>query len=100
MPYSPPLTITPRLIDLISRISEALGRWEGAVAEVSPQLRRENRIRSIHASLAIENNSLSLPQVTDIIDGKRVRGLPREIKAADYNQTPAIVPEITTFPQG
>lgn len=80
MPYTPPLTITPRLIDLVSRISEALGAWEGLVAEVSPKLRRENRIRSIHASLAIENNTLSLSQVTDIIDGKRVLGLPREIK--------------------
>ena len=80
MSYSPPLTITPRLIDLVSRISESLGRWEGAVVAVSPKLRRENRIRSIHASLAIENNTLSLSQVTDIIEGKRVLGLPREIK--------------------
>jgi Fic family protein len=80
MPHTPPLTVTPRLIDLVSRISEALGRWEGALAEVSPRLRRENRIRSIHASLAIENNTLSLSQVTDIIDGKAVRGLPNEIK--------------------
>lgn len=56
MSYAPPLTITPRLIDLISRISEALGRWEGAEESLSPRLRRENRIRSIHASLAIENN--------------------------------------------
>ncbi len=80
MSYAPPLTITPRLIDLVSRISEALGRWEGAGAGFSPKLRRENRIRSIHASLAIENNTLSLSQVTDIIDGKRVAGLPREIK--------------------
>lgn len=80
MPYTPPLTITPRLIDLISRISLALGRWEGAAAGLSPKLRRENRIRSIHASLAIENNTLTFSQVTDIIAGKRVLGLPREIK--------------------
>ena len=80
MPYSPPLTITPRLIDLVSRISESLGRWEGTNFEISPKLRRKNRIRSIHASLAIENNTLSLSQVTDIIEGKRVLGLPREIK--------------------
>ena len=80
MPYSPPHTITPRLIDLVSRISESLGRWEGAVVAISPKLRRENRIRSIHASLAIENSTLSLSQVTDIIEGKRVLGLPREIK--------------------
>ena len=80
MSYTPPLTITPRLIDLISRISEALGRWEAAGGRMSPRLRRENRILSIHSSLAIENNSLSLDQVTAIIAGKRVRGLPREIK--------------------
>ncbi len=80
MPYAPPLSMTPRLIDLLSRISEALGRWEGAAVGLSPKLRRENRIRSIHASLAIENNTLSLSQVTDIIEGKRVLGLPREIK--------------------
>ena len=55
MAYQPPLTIIPPLIDLVSRISEALGRWEGTVVAVSPKLRRENRIRSIHASLAIEN---------------------------------------------
>jgi Fic family protein len=80
MPYTPPLTLTPRLIDLISRISEAMGRWEAAGGGASPKLRRENRIRSIHLSLAIEANSLNLDQVTAILAGKRVRGLPREIK--------------------
>ena len=80
MAYTPPLTLTSRLIDQISRISEALGRWETTAGRMSPRLRRENRIRSIHSSLAIENNSLSLDQVTAIIEGKRVRGLPQEIK--------------------
>lgn len=47
---------------------------------LSPQLRKENRIRTIHASLAIENNTLSLEQVTDIIDGKPVIGPPRDIQ--------------------
>lgn len=79
MPHSPPLTITPKLIDLVSAISEALGRWDGLSTDLSPKLRKENRIRSIHASLAIENNTLSLAQVTDIIDGNRVLGLPHEI---------------------
>lgn len=55
MPYTPPLTITPRLIDPISRISLALGCWEGAAAGLSPNLRRKNHIRSIHALLAVEN---------------------------------------------
>lgn len=79
MPYHPPFTLTARLIDLVSRISEELGRWAGKEAGISPRLRRENRIRSIQASLAIENNSLSIDQVTAILDGKTVRGLPREI---------------------
>lgn len=80
MPYHPPFALTPRLIDLVSRISEELGRWAAAEGAISPRLRRENRIRSIHASLAIENNSLSLEQVTAILEGKRIRGLPREIQ--------------------
>jgi len=44
--------------------------------ETNPKLRRDNRIRTIHASLAIENNSLSIDQMTDIINGKRVLGPP------------------------
>lgn len=47
---------------------------------LSPHLRRNNRIRTIQASLAIENNTLSLEQVTAVIEGKRVLGLPREIQ--------------------
>ena len=46
----------------------------------NPKLRRENRIKTIHSSLAIENNSLSLNQVTAIINGKRILGEPREIQ--------------------
>jgi Fic family protein len=45
-----------------------------------PKLRRENRIRSIHASLAIENNTLSLEQVTAVIHGRRVLGKPAEVQ--------------------
>lgn len=80
MPYTPPLTITSQLIDLISRISEAMGRWEAAASDIPPKLRRENRIRTIHSSLAIEANTLSIDQVTAIIEGKKVLGLPWEIK--------------------
>lgn len=79
--YSPPFSITPELLDLVERIGEALGRWSAhGETEFSPRLRRGNRIRTIHASLAIENNSLSLEQVTALLDGKRVLGLPREIQ--------------------
>jgi len=47
-------------------------------AALTPQLRRGNRIRTIQASLAIENNTLSVEQVTALLDGKRVLGLPRD----------------------
>ena len=79
--YTPPFSVTSKIIDLISRISERIGEINSL--ESSPrnvQLRRENRIRTIHSSLAIENNSLSIEQITAIIDGKRVLGEPKEIQ--------------------
>ncbi len=80
----PPYTITSTVLKLVAAISEqltALAMSGALTAEsLSPRLRRENRIRTIHASLAIENNTLSLEQVTDIIDGKPVIGPPRDIQ--------------------
>ncbi len=79
--YKPPFHVTDRIVSLIAEISEQVGRitvlQEGTM---SPRLRRENRIRTIYSSLAIEHNSLSLGQVTAILDGKRVLGNPNEIK--------------------
>ncbi len=79
--YKPPFHMTDRTVTLLAEISEQVGRitvlQEG---NMSPHLRRENRIRTIHSSLAIEHNSLSLDQVTAILDGKRVLGNPNEIK--------------------
>lgn len=79
--YKPPFHTTDKMISLIAEISEQVGRitvlQEGTI---SPHLRRKNRIRTIHSSLAIEHNSLSLEQVTAILDGKRVLGNPNEIK--------------------
>lgn len=79
--YKPPFHMTDKMTSLIAEISEQVGRitvlQEGTI---SPHLRRENRIRTIHSSLAIEHNSLSLEQVTAILDGKRVFGNPNEIK--------------------
>jgi len=66
---------------LVAEISELIGRYTMlAEQNLTPRLRRENRIRTIQASLAIENNTLTLEQVTAVIDGKRVLGLPREIQ--------------------
>lgn len=80
--YIPPFNITDRILRLVAEISEHIGRIE-AISEKEvpePMLRKENRIRTIHSSLAIEQNSLSLKQVTDIVEGKRVLGSPNEIQ--------------------
>jgi Fic family protein len=81
MSAPPPYTITPVILSLVAEIAGEVGRL-GALAGTGnvPKLRRENRIRSIHASLAIENNTLTLDQVTSVIAGKRVLGPQREIQ--------------------
>lgn len=81
MGYKPPFTITSHIINLISAISEAVG--EISTLENSPrqlELRKKNQIKTIHSSLAIENNSLSIEQITAIVEGKRVLGNPNEIR--------------------
>lgn len=79
--YQPPLTLTPAMLALVAEIGEQVGRLSARHdAALTPQLRRGNRIRTIQASLAIENNTLSVEQVTAVLEGKRVLGLPREIQ--------------------
>lgn len=88
----PPFTITDEITSYIINIGEIIGRLSAIVNNLpTPKLRKQNRIKTIQSSLAIENNSLSIEQVTDIIEGKRVLGNPNEIKevknAIDaYNQ--------------
>ena len=73
--YVPPYNITDEMLELVSEITEDLGKLSSMNdLERLPRLRRVNRIRSIQSSLAIENNTLSLEQVTDVIDGKHVLG--------------------------
>ncbi|GHU68012.1 cell filamentation protein Fic [Bacteroidia bacterium] len=74
-------TISTKAIDLVAKIAEKVGELKGS-GEYSRnlRLRKINRLRSIQSSLAIENNTLTLGQVTDIIEGKRVLGLPHEIQ--------------------
>ena len=79
--YQPPFTITNKIVDLIANISELIGHITVTnKLSNNPKLRRANRIKTIQASLAIENNSLSLEQVTAILNGKRILGKPMEIK--------------------
>lgn len=78
---SPPYEITPGILYLVESIGELLGssvikEFQGS----QPKLRRKNRIRSIQASLEIEGNTLTLDQVTAVIEGKRVLGDPTEIQ--------------------
>lgn len=97
--YQPPLTLTAQMLALVAEISEQVGRLTATRSEaLTPQLRRGNRIRTIQASLAIENNTLSVEQVTALLDGKRVLGLPREIQEvrnafAAYDALPGWQPQ-------
>ncbi len=78
--YKPPYKITDKIVNLVSDITEMLTTIKVNDGQNSnPRLRRDNRVKTIHASLAIENNTLSLEQMTDIINGKRVLGAPNEI---------------------
>lgn len=79
--YEPPCTVTPLIERAIGKICEITGRIPGpADAGQNLLLRRINRIRTIHGSLAIEGNTLSEEQVSAILEGKRVIAPPREIQ--------------------
>ncbi len=79
--HTPPFNITNQMLTLVSRISEKVGRISvTSNLEAKPHLRKNNRIKSIHSSLRIEANSLSLGQVRDVINGKTVLGEQKEIQ--------------------
>lgn len=79
--YQPPFVLSHAMLSKVAQIAELLGRWKQANQdELVPQLRRGNRIQTIQASLAIEQNTLTLDQVTAVLDGKVVLGAPKEIQ--------------------
>ena len=79
--YIPPFEITNIMLERFSSIMKKIGGLENYKdLNKMPVLRRNNRIKSIHSSLAIEANSLSLSQVKDVIDGKLVIGPEKEIQ--------------------
>ena len=79
--YQPPFTITNDMVRLVSEVAEKIGRLDRYQSlDAKPHLRRNNRIRSIHSSLAIEANSLSIGAVRGVIDGKTVIGPEKEIQ--------------------
>ncbi len=76
----PPFEITRKILALITDIAELVGRISSTEKLSSnPNLRRTNRIKTIYSSLAIEQNTLSLDQVTAVIAGKHVIAPPRDI---------------------
>ena len=79
--YKPPFTITNQMLSLCISITEKVGQINNYQSlKRMPILRKNNKIKSIHSSLAIEANSLSLNQVKDVIDGKIVIGPMKEIQ--------------------
>lgn len=96
--YVPPYTISNRMLEIVSDISEKVGKISShKELESKPHLRRNNRIKSIHSSLKIEANSLSLSEVRDVINGHLVLGDQKEIQEVKnayeaYKKIPEINP--------
>ena len=81
MSYQPPFQLTHTMTRKVANIGELIGTWKAANQnQLIPELRRDNRIKTIQASLAVEQNTLTLEQVTAVIEGKTVLGLPKEIQ--------------------
>lgn len=76
----PPYDITPKILKLISSISEKIGEVNANyLSKQSPQLRKQNRIKTIHSSLRIEGNTLTEEQITALIENKRVIGPEKDV---------------------
>lgn len=76
----PPYDVTPTILNSIASISERIGEIKANfIHKPSPQLRKLNRIKTIHSSLGIEGNTLTEEQITAILEGKRVIGPQKDI---------------------
>ena len=76
----PPFEITNEILEAVTEIAELVGQLSATQGlSTNPTLRRTNRIRTIYSSLAIEQNTLSLEQVTAVLNGKRVLAPPKDI---------------------
>ena len=73
MSYTPPFEISSKIINLVSEISEAIGKLEVlTLSSKNLKLRKANKIKTITGTLSIEGNTLSKEKVTAILNGKRV----------------------------
>ena len=78
--HNPPYTITSMILTLVSEIQSLLGESKHLVVKKpSVKLRKENRIKTIHYSLAIEGNALTEEQISSLIEGKKVIGPKNQI---------------------
>ncbi len=88
----PPYSITNKALDFSMEIAAILGHLEGIQSQTpQPELRKKNRIKTIQGSLSIEGNSLSISQVTAMLENKKVIGPKKDILAVvnaveTYNQ--------------
>lgn len=83
MSYKPPFTITSKIVELISKISENIGKLEVLKFKVShSKLRKISKIKVITGTLQIEGNTLTEKQITAILNGKRVLGSVKEVAEA------------------
>lgn len=79
--YVPPFTMTEEIMNLVIETGVLVGQITAHDhLSTNPKLRRENRIKTIYSSLAIEQNTLTIDQVTDVIEGKRILAPPVEIR--------------------
>lgn len=97
----PPFTITSDILNLVAGISEQVGRLDASALNASPQLRKQNRIKTITGTLAIEGNTLTEEQVTAIVEGQRVMGSVRELAEVKgaiqaYDALPGLEPHSIT----
>ena len=76
----PPYDITPKILKLIASISEKIGEVNAHyLSKQSPQLRKQNRIKTIQSSLQIEGNTLTAEQITALIENKKVIGPKKDV---------------------
>ena len=79
--YAPPFTVSSKAINLIAKISSQIERYAIRMEQDDKlKLRKVNRIKTIHSSLAIEGNTLSEGEVQAILEGKKVVAPLKEIQ--------------------
>ena len=81
MSYKPPFTLTSEILNRVVDISAQMGRQNASALNASPQLRKQNRSKTITGTLAVEGNTLTEEQIATIVDGKPVLPLNAPVSA-------------------